>query len=92
MSTGLIPHHGGEVYGAGSSPVNPRMAAGWVTALVLAAGGCTAAPSTQVPYPVGILYGVEPAAALGSDDLQRCMERDFASLRKLGFDTVFIQH
>jgi hypothetical protein len=68
------------------------MAAGWVTALVLAAGGCTAAPSTQVPYPVGILYGVEPAAALGSDDLQRCMERDFASLRKLGFDTVFIQH
>lgn len=93
MSIGLIPHHEGEVYAAGSPAVNPRISAAGLAALLFLATGCAATPAaTQPPYLVGISYEVELLAALGEQDPQRRMEQDFRCLGKLGFDTVLIRH
>jgi len=64
-----------------------------LSALLLAtSAGCTAPVKVCGPYVIGMSYGVEVAAAQADGDADQVLDRDFASLVKLGFDTVIIRH
>ena len=88
----VIPHHDGGVYVRRRLAVNWRWRTAHLAALLPLAGGCVAAPGGYPSYPVAIVYGVEPASALQGGYSPGLMTQDFASIHKLGFNTVFIRH
>jgi len=101
---GTKPHHGAGVYGPGREAVNRgRKTASarlgrpggrplpGAFALFLLTAGCAAPPASKAFHPVGVAYSLELARILYGGDCFAQMDRDFASLRQIGFDTVLIE-
>ena len=96
------------VYRRGGAGVNPRQrTARLMRARVLAAGlsaltatglGCAPLRVEMSPYPVaefypvGIWYGVETARVIGGGDASGQMDRDLATVSRMGLNTVFLRH
>jgi len=59
--------------------------------LLLLAAGCAAPPASKAFHPVGVAYSIELARILYGGDCFAQMDRDFAALRQIGFDTVLIE-
>ena len=98
----------GEVYPDGVADVNPTGAAAQrrllygvaVLLSALAAGGLACAPNRagmmvqadQAFYPVGVCYGVESVPSTDRNRLDRRIDADLATIRRMGLNTVFFRH